>query len=205
MGVWNLQAVAASKAPEPLDVVFFDDFETFSGWATVGTGVVAQSSAQAYEGTFSALKNTSGDPNGAYKLLDAPVYRNFTLETWIYSVEPRAGGGADRISIVDSAGNGYSFFTDSTSLKVDRRTGYAATQLGTLTAITRPSNAWYRIVFTALPNNTFVVDAYNSAGTLLGQYISPVDTNYTGPFDRVAILGGSAYHVDNLSVTLGAT
>lgn len=203
-GVWTIREQVRAKRdgiwPQFSEVVFTDTFEEFSGWVTVGSGVVAQSSAQAYEGTFSALKNTSSDPNGAYKLLNAPVYRDYAVETWIYSVDPRAGGTADRISIVDSAGNGYGFLTNPTIIRSERRDGYVGTALGTNTTISRPSNAWYRIVFTALTNNTFTVDAYNSAGTLLGQYTSPVDTTYAGPFDRVAILGGYDYYVDNLIV-----
>lgn len=198
MGIWNLSAPYLAKAPI---TVLSESFESFSGWVTVGTGTVSQSSAQAYEGTFSALKNNTDDPNGAYKLLSEPVQRNFILSAWIYSVEPRAGGGADRISIVDSSGNGYGFFTGGGAFRVERRDAYAGTDFSLNNASwTRPVNTWYRIVLKANSDNTFTTQAFDNTGTLLGTQNSIADTTHTGSFDRVAILGGRDYHVDNLVI-----
>jgi hypothetical protein len=197
-GLWNLDSIFISKAPV---TVFTDTFETFTGWTTVGSGAVSQSSTQAYAGTYSAYKTTNGDPNGAYKLLDASVNREYRLEAWIFSEEPRAGGGADRISIVDASGNGYGYRDGGSAFGVETRTAYTGSDiLGTAGTWTRPVNAWYRIVLEAKSDNTFTVSTYNSSGTLLGTYTSPVDTTHSGPFDRVAILGGNDYYVDNLVV-----
>ena len=181
--------------------VFTDTFETFTGWTTQGSGVLSQSSTQAYAGTYSAYKTTNGDPSGAYKLLDTPVNREYIVETWIFSEEPRAGGTADRISIVDASGNGYGFIMLGSTFRAERRDAYAATAIGTDTSWTRPANAWYRIVFEAKNDNTFTIAVYNSSGTLLGSHTSNSDTTYAGSFDRVAILGGANYYVDNLTVT----
>jgi hypothetical protein len=196
MGVWNLDAQFLSKAPT---TVFTDTFETFTGWVIVGTGVVSQSSAQAYEGSFSALKSTSGDPNGAYKLLTETVNRHYLMDVWLYSVEPRAGGAADRISVVDSSGDGYGFFTTGTTLRVERRDSYSGVEI-TSTTFTRPSNAWYRLSLQAFPDNTFTLLARDISGSVLGSLTTSADATHSGPFDRVAILGGSDFHVDNLVV-----
>lgn len=198
MGIWNLNAPYLAKAPI---TVLSESFETFSDWITVGTGTVSQSSTQAYEGTFSALKNNTNDPNGAYKLFSESVQRNFVMEAWIYSVEPRASGTADRISIVDSSGNGYGFNTGGSSFGIETRTAYTGSGvLGTATAWTRPSNAWYKFVMTARSDNTFDAETYDNTGSFLASYSSPVDSTHTGSFDRIAILGGRDYHVDNLVV-----
>lgn len=198
MGVWNLNGPYLAKAPT---TVLSESFDTFTGWVTVGTGAVSQSSAQAYEGAYSALKSTSGDPNGAYKLLSEPVQRNFVLSAWIYSVDPREGFGADRISIVDASGDGYGYGDNTGVTGVEVRNDYVGSSiLGTAASWTRPSNAWYKIVMTARSDNTFDVETYDNTESLLAAYSSPVDSTHTGSFDRVAILGGSSYHVDNLVV-----
>ena len=179
---------------------FSDDFETFTGWITVGSGVLSQSSTQAYAGTYSAIKTTNGDPNGAYKLLDATVNREYIVEAWIFSEDPRAGGAADRISIVDASGNGYGLFLAATVIRCERRDALSSTLIADSTW-TRPSNAWYRVTLEAKSNNTFVVTTYNTSGTQLATVTSSVDTTHSGPFDRVMILGGANYYVDNLTVT----
>lgn len=202
-GVWGSrdQYLASKNGiwPKTPDTVFVDTFETFTGWVTQGSGIVTQSSAQAYEGSFSALKSTAGDPNGAYKLLDITVNRDYLLDVWIYSVEPRAGGAADRISIVNSTGNGYGLFFNATAINIERRDAYGAFVIST-TSWTRTGNSWYRATFQAFTNNTFTLTARDITGTVLGSITSTVDSTYAGPFDRVAILGGSDYHVDNLVI-----
>lgn len=180
--------------------VFADTFETFSGWTTQGSGVLSQSSTQAYAGTYSAIKTTNGDPNGAYKLLDATVNRKYLVEAWIFSEDPRAGGSADRISIVDSSGNGYGLYLGAGVVYCERRDALASTLIADSTW-TRPSNAWYRVTLEAKSDNTFVVTTYNTSGTQLATVTSSVDTTHSGPFDRVMILGGANYYVDNLTVT----
>lgn len=180
-------------------LVFSDDFETFSGWTTQGSGVLSQSSTQAYAGTYSAYKTTNGDPSGAYKLLDSTVNREYIVEAWIFSEEPRAGGTADRISIVDASGNGYGLYLGTSVVYCERRDALSSTLIGTSTW-TRPSNAWYRVTLEAKSDNTFVVTTYNTTGTQLGTVTSSVDTTHSGPFDRVMILGGANYYVDNLTV-----
>lgn len=178
---------------------FFDNFETFSGWTTYGSGSVTQSSTQKYQGSFSAYKTTAGDPSGAFKLLNESVYRNYTVECWLFSEEPRVGGAADRVSIVNSSGNGYGLNFQPTTLAVEIRNTWNGTSLS-FSSWTRPANTWYRAVFTAFPDGSFTLFAYNTSGSLLGSHYVAGNTTHGGPFDRVAILGGFNYYVDNLRV-----
>lgn len=203
-GMWNIREQYFARKnnlwPNTSETVFVDTFETFTGWVTVNSGAISQSSAQVYQGSFSAIKTTADDPNGAYKLLNSTVDRNYLLEAWIFSVEPRIGGGADRISIVNSSGNGYGFNASPSAFSLDVRTSYSSTTVSGSTW-TKPSNAWYRVLFRAFPNNTFGISMFDAAGAQLVEHtFSSIDTTHLGPFDRVAILGGRNYHVDNLIV-----
>jgi hypothetical protein len=188
------------KFSDESKVVFYDDFETFGGWITQGSGTVSQSSTQKYSGSFSAIKNTANDQNGAYKFLSAPVQRNFVLECWIYSESPRVGGGADRISILDSSNNGYGIQITATALGIERRDAIVGT-LFSSQAYTRTENVWYRVVFTANSNNTFTLTTFDVSGNQIDTITSSADTTHTGSFDRVAILGGFVYYVDEMSIT----
>jgi hypothetical protein len=196
MGVWNLNGPFLLKAPT---TVFSENFETFSGWTTLTSGTVTQSSAQAYEGSFSGLRSTAGDPSGAYKLLTSTVNRLYIVDAWFYSVEPRAGAAADSIAIVNSSGNGYGFQINATSIVIERRDAYVRTTLSSLSA-TRTGNVWYRATFQALSDNTFSLVIRDASGAQLASLVSTADFTHSGPFDRVAILGGFNYHVDNLVI-----
>lgn len=181
-------------------MVLSDGFETFSGWNVIGSGAVSFASDQARSGTGSVLKSLSDDPNGGYKLLSSPVGRNYEMEAWIRSSDPRAGGLADRIMISDANGNGYGFNVGTGSHSLDVRTGYVSTVVSGATW-SRPSNVWYRVVFRALPDNTFRTVIYDAAGMELSTHTYAADTTHAGPFDRVVIQGGRNYHVDDLTVT----
>jgi hypothetical protein len=183
---------------EPVEV-FNDGFEAFTGWNQLGTGRLAASTGQTRSGSVSALKSFSGDPSGAFKLLDAPVWRNYELEAWIRSSDPRIGGAADRIAVLDADGNGYGPNIGPSSHALDVRTGYVANGVGDV-GFTRPQNAWYRVLFRAFPDNTFRTTIYNEAGDVLSSQDFAADTTHPGPFDRVAILGGYEYHIDDVTV-----
>lgn len=201
VGIWNLNGPFLAKAPT---TVFSENFETFSGWTTLTSGTVTQSSAKPYQGSFSGLKGTAGDPSGAYKLLTSTVNRSYILDAWIYSVEPRAGGVNDSIAIVDSSGNGYSFSIGSTTGRIERRAAYVRTAISPY-SFPRTGNVWYRVTFQALSDYTFSLVIRNASGIELVSLTSTADVTYSGPFDRVAILGGFQYYVDNLVVKRGNT
>ena len=184
-------------------VLLYDNFETFTGWNTYGTGVISQSSTQARTGTYSLYKTTSGDPNGGFKLLDVPAIRStIRIEAWIFSESPRVGGTRDKISIVDSNFNGYGISLSGTgfdTLDVERRTAGPATVIASTTLV-KPENTWYRVEFISNVDNTFTVNAYSDTGSLLGTLTSGADTTHTGPFDRVLVAGGYNFYVDELTV-----
>jgi hypothetical protein len=186
-----------------MTVLLYDNFETFTGWTTYGTGAVSQSSTQAYSGTYSLAKTTSGDPNGGFKLLDVPAIRStIRIEAWIFSESPRVGGTRDKISIVDSNFNGYGISLSGTgfdTLDVERRTAGPATVIASTTLV-KPENTWYRVEFISNVDNTFTVNAYSDTGSLLGTLTSGADTTHTGPFDRVLVAGGYNFYVDELTV-----
>jgi hypothetical protein len=197
----SVQCVRRQAAPPPdPTVVFMEGFESFSGWSPVNAGSVSQTSDQARSGSSSALKHANSDPNGAYKMLDSAVGRNFELEAWVRSSDPRSGGSADRISIVDADGDGYGFNVGGPSYALDVRTGYNGSAIsGTTWA--RPENGWYRVVLRAFPDNTFRIALFDSSGTELSSHNFAADTTHSGPFDRIAILGGHDFYVDDLKVT----
>lgn len=205
-GVWNIQAAYEEVYSNlVLQPVFTDTFETYSGWSTYGTGVIQVSSTRAYEGTQSILKTgAQGDPNGGFKLLGTTLGRPFTLECWIYSVGPRSVGTSDRIFISDSSYNGYGFNVNSgSSINVERRTGGTGTALTNSTSWTRTDNVWFRVKLVANVDNTFTMTVFNAAGTQLATVTSVADTTYTGGFDRIVIVGGYDYHVDNIRIWNG--
>lgn len=204
-GMWDLRQQLRNKRDSswPYPIVFFDDFETFTGWTTVGTGVVSQSSTQAYSGTYSAYKTTNGDPNGAYKLLDRSINREFVLTAWIWR-ESDTGGTLDRLALVDSSGNGYGLATfASSTLQIERRDAYSGNSINTYSpSWTRPVNtAWYKVEFIGNSDNTFTFNIYDDSGAFQDGFTSSADATYSGPFDRVAILGGYPFYVDDLRVT----
>ena len=182
-----------------MTTLLYDNFETFTGWTTYGTGAVSQSSTQAYSGTYSLAKTTNSDPNGGFKLLDVPVIRStMRIEAWIYSESGRSALG-DRISLVDRNFNGYGLAISSTAITVDRRDAGIGTTVSTA-AHTRTDNVWYRVEFISNVDNTFTINAYSAAGSLLSTVTSVADTTHPGPFDRVLIAGGLTYYVDELTV-----
>ena len=90
--------------------IFFDDFETFSDWNTYSSGLVSQSgtTAPAFDGSYTAYKYNSGDPNGACKNLSSTF--NFSDG---YILEGKSwrntntGSNGDGVSLLDSNYNGY--------------------------------------------------------------------------------------------------
>lgn len=199
LGVLSLNSVAESKQGH---IVFYDNFETFTGWTTQGSGTVVQSSNTSVSGTYSAYKTTNGDPSGAYKLLNDYVYRNWILEVWT-NRDFLSGSDSDRISIIDSVGNGYGISFYATGNSVERRDAYTGTGITGATgssSMTRDLDTWYKIRLTSNPDYSFTITTYSAAGSLLQTLTTVADTAYYGPFDRIAILGGYAYYVDDIKI-----
>jgi len=179
--------------------LFAEGFENWNGWNTYQNGSVEQSSAQAYSGTYSLRKFGNNDPSGGYKLLGSTIEGGFVLEGWLYNETPRSGGSLDRLSLADSSFNGYGVNFGGGSFNIERRTNGGATSIGTSASWSRPSNAWYRFKLTVQADGVMQLEAFDTAGVLLGT-ATATDTQYSS-FDRVVIHGGHTFYVDDLTVS----
>ncbi len=189
---------ANSKSNGSEAFLFFDDFETFTGWTDYGSGSVVQDNTRAYRGTYSGHKITNNDPNGAYKDVGS-LGKDIILEFWVNRNSAYTGGSYDRIGVIDVNGNGYGWvFAHGTPLLgYDVRNNYA----GTATTTSNNPDLMDEWVFgriTLKSDGTITVERYNSTGSLLGIF-SDTDTTYNS-FSRVYIFGGNDYWVDDIRV-----
>jgi len=180
--------------------LFFDDLETWSGWVDYGTGNVTQDNTRAYEGTYSAHKTTSNDPNGAYKDIGQTLGRDIALEFRVNRNSGYSGGAADRIGLIDNSGNGYGwYFTHSSDyVRTERRDAYAGAAIASSGVVTDEMDAWSKGIYILLSDGTTRAIRYLSDGTLAGN-ISGSDSTYSS-FTRVYIFGGYDYWVDQIFI-----
>ena len=157
--------------------VFYDDFSTWQGWNTYASGDVEYSSNQSFVGSYSIRKILNNDPNGGYKLLEAPMGREFSFTGRIWRPSTAGGGAQDRLAIENSNFDGYGFRVSATQVAIEKRTAGVGTDMSSLVNITgdRPEDEWYRFVFTSNADNTFSVTLYNEAGTQIATVTSNVD------------------------------
>lgn len=186
-------------------VVLYDDMETWEGWTDVLSGSVSQSSAHAYNGTYSAHKTSNNHGSGAYKEFGEELGNGWKMEARLYSPTPRSGGGANRIVIEKdpndgNGADGYmaSVWHDSTTVRLERSNNESGvTTLSGNTGTNAPENAWYRVTLER-DGNDLTMEVFNASDTLL-RTLTATDSTYSA-FDRIAIKGGYAYHVDDLTV-----
>ena len=183
--------------------IFFDDFETWSGWYKYGYGNVYQDTTYVYQGSYSLKKGDYCDPNGGYKLIGKTITVSSTLgiavEAWDYRPESLGTDcPVDRFGIEDSNFNGYTTVISryGGDLGIDVRTGGRPTPhtipvpLGSVPYFVR------LIIFAGKQ----IIQLYSDPEmkTLVAQY-SISDSSYTS-FDRVVVHGGRPYWLDNLRV-----
>ena len=181
--------------------VFTDDFSTFTGWSDYGTGSVEQSNLQANSGTYSLRKINNNHPNGAIKPMGTTVLRNFTSEGWIYRPSTATGGARDRIALLNSSNDGYGLNILGNNISIERYDGTSNTTVSSTANWNRTDDEWYRYKFEANDDDTFTLTIYNSSGVQQATVTSNVDATYTN-FDRVAVLGGYEYYVDDIDVSI---
>ena len=188
---------AAGDANASRTFVFFDDFENFNGWTDYNGGMLSQSTARVYAGNQSAHKDTNSDPAGALKPLGATVGRNTVVEFWVNRNSGYAGGGADRIGIVDGSGNGYGWiYNHGSGTGYDTRNTYTGSATGYNNTGPNTMDAW---VFGRLTIGTTTITADRFInGTLEGQETG-TDTAHSS-FTEAYIFGGYDYYVDNFRV-----
>ncbi len=194
-------STATSESNGSAVFIFFDNFETWSGWYTYLSGVLAQSTAYKVDGSYSAYKGNNGDPNGGYKLIGVTLNRNtpFVVEAYVLRPGSTSTSLWDRFGIVDSNGNGYGFAErlDISGVGLDIRSSYSGNlNYGTYSTIIS-TGAWHLCSLIVTP--TWVASViYTPTGALDGKYNS-TDTTYS-TFDRVYIFGGYPYYVDDLKI-----
>ena len=179
-------------------LIFFDDFESFSGWQNYSSGIVEQSAEVSYKGRYSLKKTSNNDPNGGYKLIGRNVSRGVVLEGYVYRPGPWGGGSIDRIGIEDTSFNGYSIAVNHNTNRIwiDRRDGGTPLKISTRIAWDPPEDEWYYWRLFIYANGTIAFTTYYENGSLAAS-VSASDSTYS-TFDRVVVHGGYDYYVDNL-------
>ncbi len=180
--------------------LWYDGFETWSGWVQYGSGVVSQTSSPVRHGSYALLKNSYGDPNGGYKQLPFTLNFPFILEAYV----DRTGTSSapvDRIGVIDNSGNGYGIARDSGAgtLYIDKRSSYSATTYGSTSLKVNPAvGEWYMMQF-IWNNGNMIARMYLPPSYELIGSTSYSDTSYTS-FTRVYVFGGYPYVVDDLRI-----
>lgn len=183
---------------------FVDNFNQFGGWfnSTLGGGgEIQKSNEQAKFGTFSLKKTSNNDPAGGYKDLGFTVQRNYKLEYWAYSEDPRVGGQNDRVSIVDSSFNGYGAIINPSYFRIERRDAGNPVSISANFNWARPSNTWYRVVFETINTDQFRLAIYLEDGSLVGEIVSNSDTTFNS-FSRIGVHGGQNYFLDGINIAI---
>jgi hypothetical protein len=181
-------------------VLFFDDFEVWSGWYNYSNGVVSQSSDVSFSGYYSLKKSDFNDPNGGYKLIGKKAGRDVVLEGWCYRPSGWSGGAIDRVGLENESFSGYTFRVHHSLnyISIDRRTNGIATQISSQVPWNPPEDEWYFFRLFIFTNGTIRFSTYYSNGTLAAT-VSTTDNTYTS-FDRVVVHGGYEYYLDDLAV-----
>jgi len=181
-----------------LGLIFYDGFETWSGWLQYGSGEVYQSAEQAYEGSYSLKKDSNNDPNGGYKPIGQTISRGYILQGYVYRPGAWSGGSIDRIGLEDSSFNGYTFAVNHRFnwIWIDRRDSGVPTRISPRVAWDPPEDAWYFWKLIFFENGTIAFQVYDLNGNLQVE-VRATDTTYTS-FDRIVVHGGYEYYVDEL-------
>ncbi len=206
---YSTQPKFGGKNPEISDqfgIIFFDDFEKWSGWQDYGLGSVYQSNYTSLRGIHSLEKNDNNDPNGGYKKLPYRIGRDVVVEGWIYRPNGWSGGPIDRIGLEDEKFDGYSISVNHNSNRIwiDARTSGISSRISSPIAWNPPEDEWYFFRFYIFSNGTIRFEVYNITDYFSGTPSATVIANnasYDG-FDRVVVHGGYEYYIDDLSVKL---
>lgn len=190
----------ASATSSGLDTfIFYDDFETFSGWTTQGSGSVVQDSSEQFEGTYSAHKITNNDPNGAYKAIGTTLGRGFVFEAYVNRNSGYSGGASDRIGVIEGTGDGYGYsYTHSGALiAIDERNNYTGSGNSSTSASPAIQDSFVLAQLVVPASGAITASRYVS-GALSGT------TSYTdatvSSFTNVYIFGGNDYWVDAMRI-----
>jgi hypothetical protein len=195
-----LMFMARSRAIPEDRLALFDTGQSLAKWTTYLSGQVVLSSTQKISGTTSLRKQTADDPNGAFIPLRFPV-TNYKAEFYLFGEFPRESGGADRIAILDSSGNGYGYrqVDAEPRMSMEIRNAFAGGTFLGEGAVPSGQNVWNKISITKVGSNySFEVRSFPANSLLYSA--SFTDTTHSGPFSRFQIMGGRVFYTDNIKV-----
>ncbi len=198
----NPTAITASNGTNTF--VFFDHFDTFSGWSNIGSGLV-QSDNTTFPNTSTLAKVTQCDPSGGVKLLGSTIsdFRLITRE--IRASSGPSGCGLNRYGLEDGSYNGYNINRNADTgangkpFGFERRTGGSSNN-HVNSNMNQPWDIWYRTELKRCSANTNNITAtlFKDDRTLIGS-TTGTDTQYSS-FDRLTVRGGRDYHIDFMAV-----
>jgi len=183
-------------------VLFYDQFDAFTGWRKYDKGSVSQSAEFYHAGGHSLKKHDNNDPNGGFKEIGRSIGLGVAFLGWMYRPIKQGGGQANRLAIEDSHFNGYGFAVDNdkNTVYIERRDGGRRTRIGSESALNSPLlNQWYRFEFRMRTGGEFGLRLYSHSGEKLVEIALILDSKYS-QFDRIAVHGGFPYYVDELRI-----
>jgi len=186
-----------------LNIHFEDSFEDgIANWSDFGSGTVIQDNAQAFDGSYSLLKQNNNDPNGGIRRLHLAESPGVLFWGYVFRPSNYAGDGDDALALVDVNGDGYGFRVDhdANEIAIHRRDGGTPTTLGTVVSFDPPEDQWYQFALAIYQDSTFKLQLFNTSDSLLKTVeVGTADTTYT-TFNRILVAGGHKYWTDLLRV-----
>lgn len=182
---------------------FYEDFEVWEGWETLGKGKVSQSDEQSWEGRFSLKKHGSCHPSGGRKKLPEVLVRDKNM-TIVMEVLGRRDSlrqcNADRFGLEDEQKRGYLFnFSHGKSpyLKIDKLTGWATYILASEPLKSDIVGSWYRARL-EISEHEVSVTLFKDDGTEILS-LSYSDKSFSS-FSHFTVRGGIPYYLDLVRV-----
>jgi len=195
--------------------LFFDDFETWTGWNTVGSGVVKQDTTIYFHGSASLRKDTYCDPNGGYKLLPTPIPGStpIVLEAYVYRSQltpcPADRFGLDTASPLSGSsavgiGPIIMHYASLTTFNIEEREGLSTA--GTLSSSSASISSsligkWVHVVVIYQPRgwDLYIQGKLYSGSTLLGS-VSATLWSVPSQWAAIYVFGGYPYNIDLLFI-----
>jgi len=194
-------ASVATTSDGAATFVFFDGFETWTGWSDYGPGGVAQNTAAF--GFPTLHKQGNNDPNGGWKPMGATV-TDFRLLAREQRRTESGGGAWSRYGLEDGSFNGYTIrrngnVTGAAAFGFERRTGGAGAGFQSVT-LSQPRDNWYITELTRYGSGASNLTAtlYDDGHAVIGAVTGTDGTH--GSFSRMTVRGGWPYYLDWVAV-----
>jgi len=189
------------------ELIFSDNFENQFEWKDYKEGIVTRTSKYSHSGKYSLIKDKNGDPNGGYRKLNKKIdfkdYTHIIFSGWIFRppvISPNLG---DRLSILNENFCGYGFFINHSNNKVliERRDNGRPKLISNVYNFVPSKGKWYSFEFHLKKVGEFKLILFDENRGIDKEVESYIDTKFTH-FDRVAVLGGFPYFIDDLKIEL---